>query len=143
MFDYPEIESLNKIIARYKVVITTDWSQVIAAKEYYPKVVFKIRDKIFELYVDDEYEDLKENNPMLDLCLVLRELESYNLAEDYLIWCAVKILPPEDSRVLQLYRDLGTTYRDVSTIIGTIDSKVSDWDFEMNAGAAQSLRNSK
>ena len=101
---------------------------------------FEIDRQSFEFYVDDEYKDFDIDNPVLHLCLVLRELEGYELADDYLIWCKERFIDPADSQALVNYRNLGRIYSEVEKIIGTIDSHISDLDFELNAGAAQSLR---
>ena len=142
MFDYPEIERLNQLYVTHKVETKTDRSRLLAGEEYYPMVVFKLAGKTFELYVDDEYDDLKNNYPLLNLCLVLRELEGYAWADDLLVWSMERGLDPGDPQVLNFYRELGRIYTDVAAILGKVESFVSDWDFEMNAGAAQALRRS-
>lgn len=142
MFDYPEIEKLNQIYVRYKVETKTDRSRLLGGSPYYPMVLFKLNGKTFQIYVDDEYDDLRLNYPLLNLCLVLRELEGYDYADDILVWCIERGLDPADPHVLGFYRELGRIYKQVEATLGKVDPFVSDWDFEMNAGAAQALRRS-
>ena len=43
-------------------------------------------------------------------------------------------------QVIQFHKYLAEIYPEIETVLGKIDPEVSDWDFEMNAGAAQELR---
>lgn len=92
------------------------------------------------LLVDDEFKDFKLNNPVLNLCLVLRELETYAEEEDILKWSNFKGLSVSNHLVVAYYKGLSEHYRTIESIIGLIDSQISDFDFELNAGAAQALR---
>lgn len=92
--------------------------------------------------VDDEYNDFAINKPALNLCLLLRELEDYQEEDDILKWCNLKGLNPGDTGVLEYYRGLTSIHTDVKNILGTIDPQISDFDFGLNAGAAQALRRS-
>lgn len=92
--------------------------------------------------IDNEYKDFALNKPALNLCLFLRELEYYQEEEDILKWCNLKGLTPGMNGVLAYYRGLATIHKNVMEILGTIDSQISDFDFELNAGAAQALRRS-
>ena len=142
-FGYPEINRLNDIYVQHKVVTKTDRSQLLAGKEYYPLVRFELSGQKFELFVDDEYDDLRKNYPLLNLCLVLRELEGYDYARDYEIWCQERFLDPKNAQVKANYTHLAKVYASVKRILGKVDGQVSDYDFELNAGAAQKLRRVK
>ena len=50
-------------------------------------------------------------------------------------------LEPADEEVRTYHMDLGRIYREIEQLIGTVDSQISDLDFQLNAGAAQRLRN--
>lgn len=101
---------------------------------------FYLDGKSFTLMVDDEYNDFKLNKPVLNFCLVLRELEDYKEEDDILKWCNLKGLKTNESGMLDYYRDLGHLYNEVEFILGVIDPQISSLDFELNAGAAQALR---
>ena len=141
-FDYPEIEQLNDVFVQYKFSWKTDRSNLLGGKSYYPKIDFSFRGKQFSLFIDDEYDDLKKNYPLLVLCLVLRELEGYEFTSEYETWCRERFLDAKDKTIESSFENLKYTYREVEKILGKIDSFVSDFDFEMNARAAQSLRRS-
>jgi len=140
MNTYPEIEALNKIYVKYKVEIRFSTTDFLESKKEYRAVEFKIEGKTFCFYVEDELDDIKYNFPLLNLCLVLRELEGYGLTPDYLVWCQERYLDPKKENTLANFRNLGTVYREVEKIIGEINSQVSDWDFEMGSGASWELR---
>ena len=91
------------------------------------------------MFLDDEYQDLKVGNPLLDICLVYIELEDYEYHEDITTWCQGRGIEPTD-KVINYYRNLAELYREIESRIGKIKCPVSDYDFEMNAGAAQALR---
>ena len=139
--DYPEIKALQQLSDTYRFRISGSKDQVLAGCGYYPLIRFELAGKQFHLFVDDEYDDLQYQNPLLDLCLVLRELEGYTLAPDYGIWCRERFFDPASAEVSENYRHLAEVYSAIKQILGEIDSQVSDYDFELNAGAAQALRN--
>lgn len=140
MTSYPEIEALNKIFIKHKVEISFSTADLLAGTKDYCAVEFKLDRKVFNFYVEDEYADIRYNYPLLNLCLVLRELESYAEPDDYLQWSREHHLDPKNKDVLAHFKNLGTVYREVEEIIGEINSQVSDWDFEMGSGASWALR---
>lgn len=137
MNTYPEIEAINKIYVKYKVEIRFSASDFLEDKKEYRAVNFKIDGNLFCFYVEDELDDIKYGYPLLNFCLVLRELEGYALTSDYLIWCQERYLDPKNEITLQNFRNLGSIYQEVEKI----ESFVSDWDFEMGSGASWELRN--
>ena len=137
---YPEIIALNHIYNQHNVEVQILTTECLADKKDYQAITFKVGDETFEMFVDDEYDDFQYNYPLLNLCIVLRELEFYNNTQDYLLWCSELYLNSSDNKVLAYYRELGRIYREIESIIGKIDSQISDWDFEMSSGAAYELR---
>ncbi len=140
--NYSEIQFLQKIYLRHKVSARVSDTDFLAGNKEYPAVVFSLNNSSFKLYVEDEYKDLQIGNPILTLCLILRELENYMYEGDYLEWCKSQTLEPESSQVRDYYMKLGNIYMEVEKILGKINSHISNFDFELNAGAAQELRKS-
>ncbi|MFY0602780.1 MAG: hypothetical protein JXQ93_02440 [Flavobacteriaceae bacterium] len=140
MSTFPEIEALNKIYIKHKVEIRFSATDFLLESKDYRAVTFTLGGTIFNFYVEDELDDIRYNYPLLNLCLVLRELEGYAFAPDYLVWCQERYLDPKEEAVLAHFRNLGTVYREVEKIMGAIHSQVSDWDFEMGSGASWELR---
>jgi len=138
--DYPQIKALEDIYRKHDVKITISKDEFLGGNKEYPAVKFTIGNKTFDLFIDDEYEDLKFGFPVLNLCLVLRELEYYKSTYDYLLWCNENKFDPANIQVLSYYRSLGATYREIEAILSEINSQISDWDFEMNAGPGYYIR---
>ena len=140
MKSFSEIHALENIYNDHKVKIRVSESDFSFTALEHIWVSFTLKNRSFVLLVDDEYKDLQINNPILHLCLVLRELEAYREEEDLLAWSKHKYIDPGDSNILDYYRGLSNIYTQIEQILGNIDSHVSYFDFEMNAGAAQELR---
>lgn len=140
MSKYPEIRALNKIFITHNVEIRFSNTDILSENKDYRAATFKLDGTEFHCYVEDEQEDIRLNYPLLNLCLVLRELEAYADAEDYLTWCKEHYLDPKNETVLTHFKNLGVIYPEVEKIIGKIDSQISDWDFEMGSGASWELR---
>ena len=140
MQSYPEIEALEELIRRFNIRLKKEDNPGLQEGKESISVLLNIRDKSFELYIEDEYKDWREDNQALCLCLALRELEEYAEEADYLTWCNARGYPGNIERIRQYHMDLRRIYREVREILGKIDSQISNWDFEMNAGAAQELR---
>ena len=140
---YPEIQVLKEIHQKHNVNISVSNDEFLAGNEDYPAVVFTLDEKSFKLFADDEYKDLPVDNPLLSLCVVLRELEDYEYASDYFVWCKHHAFDVANSQVREYHMNLGSIYKDVEKILGKINSQISDYDFELNAGAARELREKK
>jgi len=137
---YPEIEALNKIYINHQIEIRFSTTDFLADKNDYRAVEFKVGGKTFHFFVEDEYDDIRYNYPLLNLCLVLRELEYYTESDDYLLWCKEHYFDPNNANILAHFKNLGDVYKGVEKIIGKIGSQISDWDFEMGSGASYDLR---
>lgn len=137
---YPEIQLLEAIYLKHKVSISISDIDFLGGNKDFPALVFSLGNNSFQLYVNDEYGDLQIENPLLVFCLILRELENYIHQNDYLEWCKSQLLEPANSQVRAYHMDLRNIYKDVEKIIGEINSHISSFDFELNAGAAQALR---
>ncbi|MBO6515350.1 MAG: hypothetical protein JJ975_02265 [Bacteroidia bacterium] len=138
---YAEIDQLQKIWDLHNVSLTPVLTDFLTDNIYFPLVKCTINNEPFNIYVDNEYDDLQLRSNLLSFCMVLRSLENYALSADYLQWCNEHALVVNNHKNRDYYMSLGGVYRRVQESIGTIDSCISDFDFELNAGAAQYLRN--
>ncbi|MEL6252590.1 MAG: hypothetical protein AAFR87_11315 [Bacteroidota bacterium] len=137
---YPEIEALEELIRRFNIHLKRLDKPGLRQGAESLAILFSIQDKSFELYIKDEYKDWQEENQAMCLCLALRELEEYEEEADYLSWCKARGYSGNLELIRQYHMDLRGIYREVQEILGEIDAQISDWDFELNAGAAQELR---
>ena len=142
-FGYPEINKLNELYVKHQFTSQIDRKELLGDKMYYPKVHFSLSGQSFYLYIDDEYDDLRKNYPLLNLCLILRELEGYEFTSEFDAWCQERYLDVDNPMIVNNFNHLEHTYQQITNLLGKIDSFVSDFDFEMNARAAQKLRRSK
>jgi hypothetical protein len=140
MSNYPEINALNETYTKHKVKIRFLTSDFLADNKDYRAAEFKLGETTFHFYVEDEYSDIRYNYPLLNLCLVLRELESYADSDDYLIWCKEHYFDPKNQDILAHFKNLETVYRGIEKKLGKIDSHITNWDFEMGSGASWELR---
>jgi hypothetical protein len=142
MSQYQEIVELKKILSGHKILIIDAQTHPNFSSTENIWLDITIDEYQCTLLVDDEFKDLKRKNPILDLCLVLRELETYQEEEDILAWAKFKGLSVTNNKVISYYKELDEHYKNIESILGKIDSQISDFDFEMNAGAIQQLRSS-
>lgn len=140
MSNYQEITNLKNLYSKHNInfVLAKVHPDFNATENVW--IEFTVDDYNAILLVDDEFKDFSAESPILNLCLVLRELETYREEEDILRWTVFKNLSPSNPEVLNYYKDLGTLNKEIKAILGKIDSQISDFDFELNAGAAQELR---
>ncbi len=138
--NYPEIEALREIHRKHNVTIRVSKNEFLMENKSYPAVTFSLGGQSFKLFVDDEYEDFKLDSSALSLCLILRELESYKDEDSYQSWCKAQLLDPVNTEVKAFYKSLNGIYPEIEKILGEVNSQISDYDFGLNAGAAQELR---
>ena len=141
--DYPEIRALTETYKKHSIEISVSDDEFLFGNKNYPAVTFSLGEKLFRLFADDEYHDFSVNNPILSLCIILRELEDYEYADDYIVWCKQHAFDTANLQVRDYHMSLRGIFNDVEKILGKIDSQISDIDFELNAGAAQKLRETK
>ena len=140
MIEYPEIARLRTLQDKYEISIIINEGSQLAGRSSYPFIKLTLGEEVFEFYVDDEYDDFRIKYPLLLLCVVLREFEDYEEASDYLVWCTAKGLSPEHERVRAHHMDMRAIFRNIHSLFGEINSHISDYNFELNSGAAQQLR---
>ncbi len=138
--NFPEITELQVLVTTFQMSVKTITGEFLGEKEYFPKIRLTIKGRVFSFYADDEYNDLTIPNPALSVCVALRSLEDYKHAEDYLVWCTQHNFDTASTAVRNHFQHLGEVYSQVHKILGEVDSKISDYDFELNTGAAQQLR---
>jgi len=66
---YTSILALEKLYGTHSIQIHVAKDDFLSKNESYPAVEFRLNDQSFNLYVDDEYHDLKFGNPLLDFAL--------------------------------------------------------------------------
>ncbi|WP_034045265.1 hypothetical protein [Wocania ichthyoenteri] len=83
--NYPELKAIQKLISKNNISFRKH-SRITFYENIFP-IELKIRDDLFTIYIDDEYNDLEKNNYILNFILVFRALADLDESTDYLNWC--------------------------------------------------------
>ena len=134
------IAILKFLVKEHQVKINVIEPSIFAANWYLVELI--IENEVFRIQVDDEYDDFKLNILPLSFCVVLRSLEEYKEAEDFLSWCKRTGID-SNNNALEYFRTLATILSDIENIIEAVDSQISDIEFTTNAGAAYEIRSMK
>ena len=137
MIVYHELEKLATYFNVNNIKIKSNVSKDIQS---FKALELNLNNSIFTIYIDDEYNDVNEANPLLCFFLILRELEIYNDSTDYLNWCKQVGVNADDEQLRQYYITLGTSYKKIEKILGEIDSCISSLDYQLSTGAIKKLR---
>jgi len=138
--EYPNIKALNDLFIKHKVSVKVSDKFFMAGRKDFPLVVLAIGKQSFKLFVEDDYEDFKYNYPILNFCIVLRELEDFKFSNDYLLWCVECHLNASDLKIKNYYKDLDRIYNKIKAVLGKIKSFIPDRDFEFEMGEVKALR---
>lgn len=140
---YPEVDALylhieNKGIKLSALSITEKLDSIS-----FREIEFSSPEYSCLFPVDDEYEDADSDNQAILLQLILYSIMEYEDSDDFLVWSTAFGLNASDPFSLDLYRRTGEMAPKIRVIIGNDFRGISDFDWQLNAGAAQALRNIK
>lgn len=136
------IAALQKILTDFDIKINVNNEIYLDEYKNVKAVELVMQNESFNLFIDDEYDDFVYKNPILNLCIVLRELEDYKFSNDYLIWCAERHIKPQNETARQFYMGLDKIYFEIKLILGEINSFIPSMDFEFDMGEVRILRHS-
>ncbi len=139
-YNYPEIEALSALHFASGIAIEKQ-SGCLCKKSNYPEVRVKIDSQQWTLFLFDEFKDLNHPNALLHLELLLMEIEMYVDSEDFLSWCKELGVDAGCAQAINYYRELDQVAFDLGTRLQRSEGLLCPMDFELNAGAAQYLRN--
>lgn len=128
-----------KYINRFKETHKARSSFIRTVQNSLIEVNFFLGKQNWILLVDDEYGDYDEENQPMCLFLILRALEEYNDAEDFLTWSRYYHIDSSEPFYLEYYRDMAYKFNQITAIIGEPNSFISSLDYELRAGAFASL----
>ncbi len=137
---HPDIQQLKEFYSLHRIEI----HQLKSNNKHTTlnSVEFTFREYKKMILIVDEYKDLKLNNPLLNLVLVLKELSFINESTDFLDWCSENEMNASSEELRRYYIDILPFVKMVKTHFenGKINYFISDLDFQLNAGAIRSLR---
>lgn len=134
---HQEIEHLQEFYIKFKVGVTATKEVVLTNLN---KVEFRFKGNIYMVLIEDEYSDLKIDNPLLHLLLVLRELAIIDDSTDFLDWCNIQNI--NNIELLDYYKNTISLIDLIKkeTYKNEIDYFITDMDFELNSGVMKELR---
>ena len=138
MIIYKDLNNLSSYFNRARISIKRDQTKDIQS---FKALEINLNGSSFIIYIDDEYNDVNENNPLLCFFLILRELEIFKDSTDYLNWCKQLGVNANDETLRQYYISLSSTYTKIEKMLGKIDSCISSMDYQLSTGVVQKLRN--
>ena len=137
---YKQVKKLQELQEKHGIEIIVSQDKFLNNQKDYPAIKLTIEGVTYDMYAEDEYQNFEIKNPLLTLCVVLRELEDYEYASDFTEWCIHHYFDVNNEEVLNYYRSLSKTYREIESAIGKIHGQISDFDFECNSGPMWELR---
>ncbi len=130
------VDALLALRENHSIYITPNQS---FSMERLRSAELRIQQSSWTILIDDEYDDLKEESQLMCLYLILRELEIYQSETDFLTWCNQNGSNAANSMLLQYYKDLGKTTLEIESILGSIDSQITDLDYQLRTGIIEEL----
>ncbi len=137
---YPEIVELYSLIDARNLILRALPLSKQFEEVSFREVTLKFNAQTFTIPVDDEFKDADSGNQALLLQLIIYAVEEYEDCEDFLVWSTAYGLNASNPIHLDWYRQLGDVVPKIREIIGKKISGISDFDWQLNAGAAQALR---
>lgn len=138
---YPEIESLYKLKVKHNLTLSIEKKRGSNVGSYLTiKITFLLNKISISIPTFDERDEANPENQLLMLQMILMECIEYETTSDYLVWCKKGGLNASDTKVMKMYDTIKVEVPKLREIIGNDIVIISDWDFEMNEGAAYELR---
>lgn len=97
-------------------------------------VTLKSKDKEWNLFIENEYDDFDVNNQPVCIYLVLRALDDFRIEANFKNWSGYFSLEHND-HWKGYYAYLGKAYAEIETLWGSIDTFIKDDDYLMCDGA--------
>ena len=135
--EYPEINQLLAYFKRARISFVL--KERIDEENLWAQLL--INSKQWDLFILDEYQDFDPEYPLFCLFLVLTALEEYEESKDFLTWSTSNGLKTSSTRLLDYYRNLGTSLNEIKSILGAIDSCINPLDYQLRTGVIQALKN--
>ncbi len=140
MGDFPEIAAIQSFIAYHKISVSPSMKEVVALQ--LTPLQLHLKGKTFHIQLSDEYHDLSLKSKLLKYVLVFRALESLQETNDYLDWCKKEGLNATNEKLRSYYQDIIGVLPQINAVFPDQHptSFISDYDYQLNAGAMQYLR---
>lgn len=132
--EYLEVEHLKAQYNKYKINISQGFDHLRDDTFF---VTLTIGTKSWDILIDDEFGDFAKHNAVFDWFMVLYALETYEECEDILEWSNYYGLEPDN--LIEHYKTLASSYREIEAIIGPIDPLISSFNYTLRTGVVSAL----
>ena len=137
MSSYPQIRLFTELAAQFRWEVSP--GEGLLARHWMCWVQVERAGQSIRMPVDNEYGDAQSGVPAILLQLVLLAMEDYEEAADFLVWMKDLGLRSDTEAWLLIYKEIQENLPALQTWFGDLEP-ISNWDWQMHAGAAQELR---
>ncbi|MBT32011.1 MAG: hypothetical protein CMO01_20315 [Thalassobius sp.] len=138
--DYPEVLQLHQKVQELQLEFRKVEAVFSMPEENYIAIEMKTGSEVFVVPVVDEYEDFAQEKPSMALHLILTECETFEEAEDYLVWAKEVELNASNEKARQAWLHLRDVVPQIRKLLGNNIQPISAFNYELNTGAAKLLR---
>lgn len=96
----------------------------------FKRVVFCIKDRRWPIFISDEYDEYRNDRPLLGVYMALDALQEYHQSRDYLDWCKTFEVAPETEELRTYYIGLEVTHREIREHIGEVEPILKEIRFQ-------------
>lgn len=143
MKKYPQIDLLHTCVKNHSFTFEVVRPKRIDSSGLYDEEIKMIYgDQEFIVPVDNEYEDVELNNPVVFLDMILREVEYFEESKNFIEWLSVSAELSKDKETINFYRSLKEITPNIRSIVGKEVKAIPYSEIELNTGMAKALRSS-
>eukprot|EP00039_Didymoeca_costata_P021627 m.345010 g.345010 ORF g.345010 m.345010 type:complete len:148 (+) comp25623_c0_seq1:147-590(+) len=110
---------------------------------YDEEIKMTYKDHEFIIPVDNEYEDVELNNPVVFLDMIIREVESFEESKSINEWAFNNAVKPKNREAIGFYKTLKEASPKIRSIVGDTVKSIPYFEIELNTGMAKALRQSR
>jgi len=140
---YSIIDEITAALKKHDIRFHQQLSDEDLSPVYYKRLLVIINQQKFSIPVCDEYDDMDQMSPPVMLQLLLREMEYFEDAEDYLLWCKDLGFDAASELCRSIHSELREVVPKLREHLGNSLKAISDFHLEMNTGITQALRAAK
>lgn len=138
---YHIIESLIDCIKKHDLKFEVIQPRRLSENTIYDEEIKMIYgDQEFIFPVDNEYEDVELDNPVVFFNMILEEIDHFESSDSFFDWLTGVYQLSKDPEIQELYERMKKYMPEVRAIIGDEIKPVPYFEIEMNTGLAQALR---
>lgn len=141
---YPQIQALIDCIKTHHLTFKVIEPRRIDPKGLYDEELKMIcNDQEFIIPVDNEYQDVELNNPVMFLNMILEEIVHFEESDSFNDWLSGVHQLSKDPETIEFYERIKNYTPDIRSILGNEIEPIPHFEIEMNTGLAKALRSAK